>query len=57
MNDPEIDVQALIDNIEKIRDILLKAGPGLPGNHHNLVRVSVIDELITQALSYADSMK
>ncbi len=57
MNDPEIDVQALIDNLEKIRGIIVRAGPGLRSNHHNLVRVSVIDELITQALSYADSMK
>lgn len=57
MNDPEIDVSALIKNIDLIRKIVLSSEPGLQTNHHNIVRVSVIDELITQALAYAKSMK
>lgn len=57
MNDPEIDVRAILSNIDRIREILVKAEQDLPTNHHNLVRASVIDELINQALGYANSMK
>lgn len=57
MNDPEIDVPALIAKIDLLRETLKKAEPGLSDNHHNLVRVSVIEELIDQTLGYAKSMK
>ena len=57
MNDPEIDVKVILSNMDRIREILVKAESELQSNHHNLVRVSVIDELITKALGYANTMK
>lgn len=57
MKDPEIDVPAILSNIDRIREILVKAEPDLNVNHHNLVRVSVIEELISQALGYANTMR
>lgn len=56
MTDQEIDVQALLDNIDRIRATIVKAAPGLRDNHHNFVRVSVIEELVGQALGYAKKM-
>lgn len=57
MKDQEIDVPAIVRNIDRIREILIKAEPGLSVNHHNTVRASVIEELIENALHYADTMK
>ncbi|WP_424356863.1 hypothetical protein [Methanocella sp. MCL-LM] len=57
MNDPEIDVPAILSNIDRVREILVRAEPELQSNHHNLVRVSVIEELISQALGYANTMR
>ena len=57
MNDPEIDVPAILSKIDRIREILVRAEPDLSANHHNLVRVSVIEELISQALGYAKTMR
>lgn len=57
MNDLEIDVPGIIRNLDQIREILVRSEPGLPDNHHNFVRASVIGELIVQALGYASTMK
>ncbi|MGA9141574.1 MAG: hypothetical protein WBZ29_15225 [Methanocella sp.] len=55
--DPEIDVGTLLGNIERIRETIVNAAPGLQSNHHNYVRVSAIEGLVEKAINYAKSMK
>lgn len=57
IGDPEIDVQALLGDIDLIRDTVAAAAPGLGQNHHNYVRVSAIEDLVGKALKYVRSMK
>lgn len=57
LEDPEIDMSVLLGNIDHMRDALVKASPGLASNHHNYVRVSAIEQLITKAMGYVKSMK
>jgi hypothetical protein len=57
LDDPEIDMDALLGNIDLLRETLAKAAPGLASNHHNYVRVSAIEQLVTKAMGYVKSMK
>lgn len=57
LSDPEIDIQALLGNIDYMREVIVKAAPDLQANHHNYVRVSAIEQLITKALGYVRTMK
>jgi hypothetical protein len=55
--DPGIDMDALLGNIDHLRETLVKAAPELASNHHNYVRVSAIEQLVTKAMGYVKSMK
>lgn len=55
--DPVIDMDALLGNIDRLRETLAQAAPELASNHHNYVRVSAIEQLITKAMGYVKSMK
>ncbi len=55
--DPAIDMDALLGNVDLLRETLAKAAPELATNHHNYVRVSAIEQLITKAMNYVKSMK
>jgi hypothetical protein len=55
--DPAIDMDTLLGNVDLLRETLSKAVPGLAENHHNYVRVSAIEQLIAKAMGYVKSMK
>jgi hypothetical protein len=55
--DPPIDMNALLGNIDLMGETLAKAAPGLPANHHNYVRVSAVEQLVAKAMGYVKSMK
>ena len=55
--DPAIDMDALLGDIDHLRETLVKAAPQLPNNHHNYVRVSAIEQLMAKVMVYVKSMK
>jgi hypothetical protein len=55
--DPAIDMDALLGNIDLLRDTLAKAAPDLANHHHNYVRVSAIEQLMAKVMVYVKSMK
>jgi hypothetical protein len=55
--DPAIDMDALLGDIDRLRDTLVKAGPELANNHHNYVRVSAIEQLMAKVMVYVKGMK
>jgi hypothetical protein len=55
--DPAIDMEALLGDIDRLRETLVKAAPQLRDNHHNYVRVSAIEQLMAKVMVYVKSMK
>jgi len=55
--DPAIDIEALLGDIDRLRKTLVKAAPELAINHHNYVRVSAIEQLMAKVMVYVKSMK
>jgi hypothetical protein len=55
--DPAIDMDALLGDIDRLRETLVSAAPELANNHHNYVRVSAIEQLMTKVMVYVKSMK
>lgn len=55
--DPAIDVDALLKDVDFLRETLVRVAPELATNHHNYVRVSAIEQLVGKAMSYVNTMK
>jgi hypothetical protein len=55
--DPAIDMDALLGDIDRLRETLARAAPELASNHHNYVRVSAIEQLMGKVMVYVKSMK
>ena len=56
MEEDEIDVRALLSDIDYIRTVIARAEADLRNNHHNWVRVSAIEQLVEKAKGYAAAM-
>ena len=55
--DPAIDMDTLLGDIDRLRETLVRAAPELASNHHNYVRVSAIEQLIGKVMVYVKGMK